>query len=98
MSDAYSFIVTGVVSIDNSHFIKLSPNPVYGEMTLEFSLSGIYQLNIDLLDLNGRIVRRWKDQKAGSVIYLSDCSKSMYLARIYSANGKINASLKLMKQ
>jgi hypothetical protein len=98
MSEAYSYLLTGVVSIDNTHFIKLSPNPVHDKMIIDFKLNGIYQLNIDLFDLNGRIVKRWQDQKTGSILYLSDDPIAIYLARITSTNGKINATIKLVKQ
>jgi len=98
MSEPYTFVFTAVVFIDNAHFIKLSPNPVKDEMILDFKLEGIYQLNIDLLDLNGRLVKQWQRQKNRSRLYLADCAKSVYVARIYSANGKVIAALKLIRQ
>jgi hypothetical protein len=97
MSDVYSLIITGVDVIDNTYFIKLNPNPVQSEMILEYKLSEIFQLNIDLLDLSGRIIKQWKNQKSGSKLYLTDNANTMYLARIYSANGKIRTTLKLIK-
>ena len=98
MSDLYAVVVTGVVYIDNTHFIKLSPNPVKDEMILDFKLDGIYQLNIDLLDLHGRVVKRWQDQQKGSRLYIANYAKSVYIARVYSANGKVIAVLKLIRQ
>lgn len=98
MSDAYVFVVTAVVSIDNTHFIKLSPNPVQGQMIIDFNLNGIYQLNINLIDLNGRVIKSWKNQRSGGVLNISESSKSIYLARIFSSNGKIVSTLKLIKQ
>ena len=98
MSDLYAFFYTAVVFIDNDHFIKLSPNPVKDEIVLDFKLDGIYQLNVDLLDLNGRLVKRWQGQKNRSRLYLADCAKSIYIARVYSANGKVIAALKLVRQ
>ena len=98
MSETFSFLVTSVVSIDNTHFIKISPNPVQSAMNLEFHLNGIYLLNIDLLDVNGRIMNRWKNQKTGTVLYVTGCPSAVYLAKIFSSNGKVNATLKLIKQ
>ena len=98
MSDSYPFFVTGIVIIDNTHFIKLSPNPVSDQMRLEFKLNGIYQLNLDLIDLNGKIIRHWKNQINGSMLYLSGFANGFYLAKISSPQGKINAILKLVKQ
>lgn len=98
MSDAYVFVVTAVVSVDGSHFIKLSPNPVVNEMNLEFNLSGINQLTIDLIDMNGKLVQRWKHQKTGSRLSVSKYARSIYFARVYSPNGKIIGTMKLIKQ
>jgi hypothetical protein len=66
-------------------------------MILEFKLNEIFQLNIDLLDLNGRMIKQWKNQKTGSILYLTDSPNTMFLAKIYSANGKINTTLTLIK-
>jgi FG-GAP-like repeat/IPT/TIG domain len=98
MSELRAVVITSVVFIDNTHFIRLSPNPVKDEMVLDFKLDGIYQLNIDLLDLNGRLLKRWKDQQQGSRLYISNYARSVYIARVYSANGKIMAVLKLIRQ
>jgi len=97
MSELYAFVVTAVVFIDNTHFIKVSPNPVQDEMILDFKLEGVYQLNIDLLDLNGRLVKQWQGQKNRSRLNISNCAKSVYISRVYSANGKIIAALKLIR-
>jgi hypothetical protein len=98
LSDLYSYVITSIISIDNTHYIKLSPNPVHNEMFLDFNLMGIYQLNIDLFDVNGRIIKRWQNQKKGSRLSLSDCSSAIYFARISSTNGQMNSTLKLVKQ
>ena len=98
MSELRAVVITSVVFIDNTHFIRLSPNPVKDEMILDFKLDGIYQLNIDLLDLNGRLLKRWQDQKQGSRLYISNYARSVYIARVYSENGKIMAVLKLIRQ
>jgi hypothetical protein len=98
MSELRAVVITSVVFIDNTHFIRLSPNPVKDEMILDFKLDGIYQLNIDLLDLNGRIIKRWRDQQKGSKLNISNYARSFYLARAYSNEGKIIAVLKLIRQ
>ena len=98
MLELRAVVITSVVFIDNTHFIRLSPNPVKDEMILDFKLDGIYQLNIDLLDLNGRLLKRWQDQKQGSRLYISNYARSVYIARVYSENGKIMAVLKLIRQ
>src|SRR4030095_13302661 len=98
MSELRAVVITSVVFIDNTHFIRLSPNPVKDEMILDFKLDGIYRLNIDLLDLNGRIIKRWQDQQKGSRLNISNYARSFYIVRAYSDKGKIIAVLKLIRQ
>ncbi len=97
MSAIYPFVVTGVFVIDNTHFIKLNPNPTFGQIVLEFNLNGTYELDVDLIDLSGKIIRRWKDQKNQRTLYLHDFPKGLYLAKILSRNGKVNLTFKVVK-
>lgn len=98
MSELRAVVITSVVFIDNTHFIRLSPNPVKDEMILDFKLDRIYQLNIDLLDLNGRVIKRWQHQQKGSRLNVSNYARSFYIVRAYSDDGKIIAVLKLLRQ
>lgn len=98
MSESISFVLTGIVSIDNTHFIKLSPNPVSYQMKLDFKLNQFYLLNVDLVDLNGRLIQKWSNLKDGSMLNLSSFSNGIYLARFYGTDKKIIAVIKILKQ
>jgi hypothetical protein len=97
MSSVYPFVITGIITIDDVHFIKLGPNPVANEVTLNFDIVNMYRLNMELYDLNGKLIRNWRNLKDGSKVDLSAYPGSLYLARLYSDNGKINVTFKLVK-
>jgi hypothetical protein len=98
MSETYSYAITGIISIDNLHFIRLSPNPVKDKVVLNFNLNGISKLNMDIIDLNGRLLQRWQNLGNGRILDLSLYAGSIYLAKIYSDKTSIQATLKLVKQ
>lgn len=97
-SEPYPYVITGIIFIDNTHYVKLSPNPVHNVVVLDFNLMGIYQLNIDLLDVSGRVIKRWQNQKKGSLLSLSEYSSAVYFVRISAINGQMSSTLKLIKQ
>jgi hypothetical protein len=98
MSENYSFVVTGVIQIDNTHFIKVSPNPVKSMLVLSYNLDGIYSLNMDMINLEGRVINTWQNLKNGGEISLSRFPNSIYLIRLYSNRNKLHFIFKIVKQ
>jgi hypothetical protein len=94
----YTVTVTGIIAIDNTHYIKLAPNPVKNQVLVSFNVDGVPLLNIEMVDLNGRITRRWENIGTGTVLNLSGLSSGIYFARIYSPDGRLNYALKVLKE
>jgi hypothetical protein len=96
-SDKVYFSITGIVNIDNTHYIKLSPNPVERNMLLNYNLAGTFSVNVQIVDLNGQVCHKYNNLSDGSEVNLSELSKGMYLARITDPVSKRNYVIKVVK-
>lgn len=97
-SDKVYFAITGIINIDNTHFIKLSPNPVQSKLLLNYNLTGTITVNLQVTDINGRICGMFNNLSDGSELDLSGFSSGMYFAKIIDPISKKNYVIKLMKQ
>jgi hypothetical protein len=69
----------------NSHLVKISPNPVHGNLTIDFeNLNG--EKEISLIDICGRILKTYKTDLAKLEINLSVFHNGLYYLKI---NNKI---------
>lgn len=98
MSDNFNFIATGIINIDNTHFIQISPNPVTDQTVLRFKLAGVNKLNIRIIDLHGKTVKIFENVSTGELLRIANLTPGVYIARVYSSKEKIDYSLKLLKQ
>lgn len=96
-SDKVYFSITGIVNIDNTHYIKLSPNPVERNMLLNYNLAGSFSVNLQIVDLNGHICNTYNNLSDGSEVNLAGLSKGMYFARITEPISKRNYVIKVVK-
>ena len=97
-SDKYNFSITGVINLDNTHYIRLSPNPIKDQVWLSFNLEGINTLSVQVVDLQGRVSITANNLTTGNTLNLSRLAAGVYLAKIYGNNGKLNYTMKMMKQ
>jgi hypothetical protein len=97
-SENYSFSPTGVINIDGTHFISLTPNPVADFMQLNFNLAGVNNLTVQVVDMQGKTVQVFRSQLAGARLPVQELITGMYLARIYNNNGKLSYVMKFLKQ
>jgi hypothetical protein len=98
MSNNYSLVITGVIVIDNTHYIKLNPNPVRSILILNYHLDGINALNMDLVNVEGRTVNTWQNLKNGNEINVARFSNSIYFVRLYSKDKSSSFVFKILKQ
>lgn len=96
-SENYNFIVTGIISIDNTQFIKLSPNPVTYLLKIEFNIIGTTSLNVNLIGLEGKTYHIWRNIKSGTGLNLSSIPRGIYIAEIYKKDEKLQYNLKVIK-
>ena len=95
-------IVTGINPIDpNSKKITIIPNPAYAQFTLKVETPNpIANLNIQIIDMKGRIVSKFNKSKPAGVanfdLLISRLAKGKYVVSVYDGNQLI-ASKELIK-
>ena len=97
VSDKVYFAITGIINIDNTHFVKLSPNPVINEMLLNYNLAGAIAVNLEIIDIQGHLCGNYNNLSDGSRLNLSGLASGVYLAKITDTKSKKNYNIKLIK-
>jgi hypothetical protein len=98
LSTAYYFLVTDIINLSSSEFIKLAPNPFINQLNFDFSVKGYQKLNIDIFELSSaRLVAKIPSVYAGSPIILSNLSSGTYIIRVTSSDGKLSYQFKMVK-
>jgi len=96
-SDKYNYAVTGIVTIDNLHFIRLSPNPVTDRVLLDFNVAGASTLTLQFIDMNGRLFSTRANVPAGTELDLSGLAHGLYIVKISGGAAKTSYTMKLLK-
>jgi hypothetical protein len=98
MSTPYYFIVTNVINLSSSEFIKLAPNPVKNQLNIDFVVKGYQRLNVDFYELStGLLKYSNKGVFAGSQLFIGQLSPGTYVVNVRSDDGKIAHKLKVVK-
>ena len=98
MSTTYYFLITAVINLSATEFIKLAPNPFQNKLIFDFVIKGYQKLNLDVFELaTGRKVTSRVGLTPGSPVYLPELSGDTYIFRITSADGKASYQFKMMK-
>jgi hypothetical protein len=98
MSTPYYFIVTNVINLSSSEFIKLAPNPVKNQLNIDFFVKGYQRLNVDFYELStGLLKYSNKGVFAGSQLFIGQLSPGTYVVNVRSDDGKIAHKLKVVK-
>jgi hypothetical protein len=85
MQAAYATDLLGVSTNIRSNQVRLYPNPSKGIIYVKSDTLS----QVEILDVNGRIIRKLDRVESGAAIDLSDVPSGVYLAKIVSANGAI---------
>ena len=97
-SSDYYFIVTDILNISATEFIKLVPNPFVNKINVEFRINGYNKINLEVISLtNGTRVLDLKDISTGSSILLPNLASSLYLFKVSSQDFKVVHQFKMVK-
>jgi hypothetical protein len=98
MSAPYYFIVTNVINLSSSEFIKLAPNPIKNHIYIDFVVRGYQRLNVDFYELStGLLKYSNKGVFAGSQLFIGQLSPGTYVVNVRSEDGKVAHKLKVVK-
>jgi hypothetical protein len=97
-SNAYYYLITDVINLSATEFIKLAPNPFINYLNFDFVVNGYQKLNIDVFATsNGTRVSSKQGVYAGSRLSYAELSAGVYIFRVTSADGKLSYQFKMIK-
>ncbi|MBL7839429.1 MAG: VCBS repeat-containing protein [Cyclobacteriaceae bacterium] len=96
-SSQFELTVEVVLAIENSleKLVKIYPNPFVDKISIE-NKSGAEKLKISILDISGRIVRKF-ERSSDTLVQLDDLQPGIYLLRAEDGKGKVEIR-KLIKR
>jgi hypothetical protein len=97
-SNPYYYLVTDILTISNTEFIKILPNPIIRNVNVDFVIHGTPGLNLNIHSLStGSLVLSIKNVKPGSHLELGSLTPGIYLFIFSSFDGKFNYQFKMVK-
>jgi hypothetical protein len=98
MSNPYYYLVTDIVNLNASEFIKLAPNPFTNQLNFDFVVKGYQRLNMDVFDITtGAKVLSKQNLTPGIPVFLDQISAGTYVIKITSNDLKISYQFKMVK-
>jgi hypothetical protein len=98
MSTPYYFLVTDVINLSATEFIKLVPNPFINYMNIDFVVKGYQRMNIDVFSAaTGAKVATRIAVTAGSRLTFNELNPGIYFVRIASPDMKVSHQFKMVK-
>jgi hypothetical protein len=95
LSQPFAYVITAVVNLSNGQFIQAYPNPVKDRLIIDYNLSGLRSVTVEILDMEGKRVMTANVQ-SGKAINVAALSSGVYFIRVYSKN-KSFETIKMMK-
>jgi hypothetical protein len=92
--------VTGIQKVSIDAGINIYPNPTSGSVNVQFNLTNIADININLIDFSGRSLKSYNISKVKSGVYklnVEGVADGMYMLRISDGNAVSNKKLMIRK-
>lgn len=97
MSDKYYYLVTALNNLSAESNIKLYPNPVKNQITVNYQVQGVAKAIVEITDEFGRKLMVVKNVKSGDQLDVSSLTGGVYFVKTYSENGKLNNTTRILK-
>jgi hypothetical protein len=98
ISTTYYFLITDILKLSSTEFIKLAPNPFQTKLNFDFLIKGYQKLNLDVFEIStGNKVATRVGLTPGAPINLPELTGGTYIVRITSADGKLSYQFKMVK-
>jgi hypothetical protein len=97
MSDKYYYLVTALNNLSAESNIKLYPNPVKNQITVNYQVQGVAKATVEITDEFGRKLMVVKNVKSGDQLDVSSLTGGVYFVKTYSENGKLNNTTRILK-
>ncbi len=97
-SARYYYLSTATIDLGGpGNYLRFAPNPVKDFVSITYNFPGITKLNVELSDLDGRIITMKSNVQSGGQVNTSGLIPGMYILKVYSSNGKINVATSIIK-
>ena len=98
LSNPYYYLITDIINLSTSEFIKLAPNPFIGQLNFDFKINNYQKLNIEIFEITtGNRILNLQNQLAGQTLDLNALSSGTYIIKVFSLDNKINYQFKMIK-
>jgi hypothetical protein len=98
LSNTYYYLVTDVINLNASEYIRLAPNPFEDLIYLDFSLKGYYQMNVEVVNMaTGTLVAVKTNISSKMPIQLTTLTSGVYAFKVMSKDGKLVYTFKIVK-
>lgn len=98
ISAIYPYLLTGILNLSNSEYIKILPNPFYENIIVQFTINQTTKVNIQLVEIaTGKIVFEQKEVVSNTLLNLRNLSQGGYILRVSTKNRLIQHPFKLIK-
>lgn len=96
-SAPHNNVMTGIVTVGNNQFIKLSPNPVRSMLFFHWNIPGLQTLTIEIIDVYGKVMLSKNDINSGKSIDLSSFAAGNYFIKLYRGRHSYMGAVKILK-
>jgi hypothetical protein len=97
-SSAYYYLVTDLINLSATEYIKLAPNPFVNYLNFDFVVNGYQKLNIDVFETSsGNRITSRQGIAAGSRLSFAELSSGVYIFKVTSSDGKLSYQFKMIK-
>jgi hypothetical protein len=97
-SNTYYYIVTDLINLSSTEYIKLVPNPIVNFLNFDFVVNGYQKLNIDVFETStGTRVTSKQGVYAGSRLSFAELAAGVYIFKVTSSDGKVSYQFKMIK-
>jgi hypothetical protein len=94
----YHFTLTGLINLGDGQYINLYPNPVKDQLNVNWNINGMPLLNVQITDLQGKQMLMKNNLNSGAPVNISQLPRGMLLIKIFTDDGKISQTVKVIKQ
>jgi hypothetical protein len=98
MSDSYYLVVTALTNFSNGEYIRVTPNPIQSNSTVQFKLNGVSKIDVEVVDAQGRVVIAKLNLSNGASIGFSSLKQGVYFMKVSSKEKGLIHVLQLLRQ
>ena len=94
----YTFALTGTINLGNGEYINLYPNPVKDKLYINWNITGMPSLDVQVSDFQGKPVLLNKNIHTPALINLSSLPQGIYFIKIFNIQLNISNTIKIIKE